>query len=169
MQTGEGPLNLIVIIGDSIIKHINPRKLSRRPVKKFTYPGKTCEEITELVDNIVVNDDPSHVIIHCSTNNLTTDPAEVCVDKLKNLVSKVKTMFPNCSIGLSSLTYREDVSVDLVRIEVNEHLKRLAANSNFLFIDNSAIDSTYVNNDKLHLNNKGTALPYWQNPLLTTL
>ena len=73
--------------------------MSRRPVKKFTYPGKTCEEITELVDNIL-NDDPSHVTIHCGTNNLTTDPAEVCVDKFKNLVSRVKRRFPNCSIGL---------------------------------------------------------------------
>ena len=146
----------IVIIGDS--EHINPRKLSRRPVKKFTYPGKTCEEITEFVDNIIVNDDPSHVIIHCGTNNLMTDPAEVCVDKLKNLVSKVKTKFPNCNIGLSSITYRGDINVDPVRIEVNEHLKRLAIHSNFLFIDNSVIDSSCVNNSKLHLNDKGTAL-----------
>ena len=127
-------------------------------MKKFTYPGKTCEEITEFVDNIIVNDDPSHVIIHCGTNNLMTDPAEVCVDKLKNLVSKVKTKFPNCNIGLSSITYRGDINVDPVRIEVNEHLKRLAIHSNFLFIDNSVIDSSCVNNSKLHLNDKGTAL-----------
>ena len=40
----------------------------------------------------------------------------------------------------------------------NEHLKRLAINSNFLFVDKSVIDSTCVNNSKLHLNGKGTAL-----------
>ena len=28
----------IVIIGDSIIKNIDPRRLSKRPVRKFTYP-----------------------------------------------------------------------------------------------------------------------------------
>ena len=75
----------IVIIGDSIIKHINPKKLSRRPVRKFTYPSKTCEEIAECIDSINVNDDPFQVIIHCGTNNLTTDQAEVCVDKPRAL------------------------------------------------------------------------------------
>ncbi len=81
-QNIQRSLKPIVIIGDSIIKHINPKKLSRRPVSKFTYPGKTCEEIAERIDSINVSDDPSQVIIHCGTNNLTTDQAEVCVDKI---------------------------------------------------------------------------------------
>jgi sialic acid synthase SpsE len=95
-------------------------------VRKFTYPGKTCEEIAECIDSIFVNDDPSQVIIHCGTNNLTTDQAEVCVDKIKNLVGKVKTKFPNSSIGVSSLTYREDINVDFIRVKVNDQLNRLA-------------------------------------------
>jgi len=31
----------VVLIGDSMIKHIEPKKLSRKPVNKHTYPGKT--------------------------------------------------------------------------------------------------------------------------------
>jgi hypothetical protein len=127
-------------------------------VRKFTYPGKTCEEIAECIDSIIVNDDPSQVIIHCGTNNLTTDQAEVCVDKIKNLVGKVKTKFPNSSIGVSSLTYREDINVDLIRVKVNDQLKRLAHDNNFQFIDNSVIGSTCLNNSNLHLNAKGTSL-----------
>ena len=80
------------------------------------------------------------------TNNLTTDQAEVCVDKIKNLVGKVKTKFPNSSIGVSSLTYREDINVDVIRVEVNDQLKRLAHDNNFQFIDNSVIDRTCLNN-----------------------
>jgi hypothetical protein len=91
-------------------------------VRKFTYPSKTCEEIAECIDSINVNDDPSQVIIHCGTNNLTADQAEVCVDKIKNLVGKVKTKFPHSSIGVSSLTYREDINVDVIRVEVNDQL-----------------------------------------------
>ena len=30
----------IVIIGDSIIKNIDPRRLSKKPVRKFTYPAR---------------------------------------------------------------------------------------------------------------------------------
>ena len=48
------PINLkpIILLGDSIIKHIDPKKLSRRTVYKYTYPGKTCEEIKEAVDDL---------------------------------------------------------------------------------------------------------------------
>jgi hypothetical protein len=93
------------------------------------------------------------------TNNLTTNQAEVCVDKIKNLVGKVKTKFPNSSIsGVSSLTYREDINVDVIRVEVNDQLKRLAHENNFQFIVNSLIDSTCLNNSNLHLNAKGTLL-----------
>ena len=54
-QNTQRSLKPIVIIGDSIIKHINPKKLSRRPVSKFTYPGKTCEEIAERIDSTNVS------------------------------------------------------------------------------------------------------------------
>ncbi len=70
----------------------------------------------------------------------------MCVDKIKNLVGKVKTKFPNSSIGVSSLTYREDINVDVIRVEVNDQLKRLAHDNNFQFIDNSVIDRTCLNN-----------------------
>ena len=82
----------------------------------------------------------------------------MCVDKLKNLVGKVKTKFPNSSIGVSILIYREDINVDLIPAEVNNQLKRLAYDNNFQFIDNSVIESTCLNNSNLHLNAKGTSL-----------
>ena len=65
----------IVIIGDSIIKSIDPRKLSKKPVRKFTYPGKTADQISEQVTSINVSGDPAHVIVHTGTNNLPTDSA----------------------------------------------------------------------------------------------
>ncbi len=74
------------------------------------------------------------------------------------MVGKVKTKFPNSSIGVSSLTYREDINVDVIRVEVNDQLKRLAHDNNFQLIDNSVIDRTCLNNSNLHLNAKGTSL-----------
>ena len=35
----------IILIGDSIVKNINPRKISKRRVVKRTFPGKNAEEI----------------------------------------------------------------------------------------------------------------------------
>ena len=75
----EGP---IVIIGDSIIKDIIPEKLSRKPVKKYKFAGKTAEEISKQLDSIQLQENPSHVIIHAGTNNLRTDTAKTCVTKI---------------------------------------------------------------------------------------
>ena len=147
-------LKSILVIGDSIIKHIDPNKLSRRVVRKFTYRGKTCEEISEAVDDIQTTTDPSHIIIHCGTNNLPTDTAEVCATKIVNLARKVRNKFPNSKVGVSGLTYREDIAVNPVLLEVNEKLKKLSATHEFSYIDDSKIDNTCLNWSKLHLNEK---------------
>ncbi len=61
----------IVFIGDSIIKHIDPKKLAKRKVSKYTYPGKSAEDIEEAeLRTIKVNSTPSHIIIHAGTNNI---------------------------------------------------------------------------------------------------
>ena len=136
-----------MLIGDSMIKHIDPKKLSQRHVYKFSYPGKTTGEIAEAVDNIAIVSDPSHVIIHTGTNNLPAESVDSCVADINSLVLKVKNKFPNTSIGLSSIVYREDTNVDAKRIEVNEKAKLIAEDSNITYIDNSVIDaSALINN-----------------------
>ena len=159
-KSGEvGKTRPIVLIGDSMIKHIDPKKLSQRHVHKFSYPGKTTAEIAEAVDNIAVaSADPSHVIIHTGTNNLPSESADSCVADIKNLVLKVKSKFPNSSIGLSGIVYREDINVDAKRIEVNERVKLTAVDNNFTYIDNSVIDASALNGSRLHLNAKGSSL-----------
>ena len=54
----------VVLIGDSIIKNIIPQKLSRKRVHKFTYPGKSADEIEFEIRNIDQNLAPSHVILY---------------------------------------------------------------------------------------------------------
>ena len=47
-------------------------------VYKYTYPSKTCEEINKAVSDMHTKLNPSHVIVHCGTNNPVTDSADVC-------------------------------------------------------------------------------------------
>ena len=155
-KSGEvGKTRPIVLIGDSVIKHIDPKKLSQRHVHKFSYPGKTTDEIAEAVDNIAVASDPSHIIIHTGTNNLPLESVDSCVVDIKSLVLKMKSKFPNSSIGLSGIAYREDTNV-----EVNERVKLIAENDNIIitYIDNSVIDTSALNGSRLHLNAKGSSL-----------
>ena len=84
----------VVLIGDSIIKNIIPQKLSQKRVHKFTYPGKSADEIEFEIRNIDQNLAPSRVILHCGTNNLPTDDPNVCIKKLEDLCSRVQGNFP---------------------------------------------------------------------------
>ena len=55
----------VILIGNSIIKHIGPRKLSKKQVYKHTYPGKRAEEISKEIRSIThPQTNVSHVIIH---------------------------------------------------------------------------------------------------------
>ena len=151
----------IVIIGDSKIKNIDPRRLSKKPVRKFTYPGKTADQISEEVTSINVSGDPAHVIVHAGTNNLPTDSAQRCAEKIVNLAKSclvLKLKFPNSRRAVSALTHREDLDLSAKLHDANENLKSLSESNNFTFIDNSIIDNSCLDNSKLHLNSKGSSL-----------
>ena len=98
----------IVIIGDSIIKHIIPKKISSRNVTKITFPGKTADEMSNQLDQIKLKSTPSHIIIHALTNNLPVDTAETGAEKVGPLASNLKIKFPTSRIGISSIVTRED-------------------------------------------------------------
>jgi hypothetical protein len=93
----------IVIIGDSIIKHIIPKKISSRNVTKITFPGKTADEMSNQLDKIKLKSTPSHIIIHALTNNLPVDTAETGAVKVGQLASNLKTKFTTSRIGISSI------------------------------------------------------------------
>ena len=65
----------------------------------------------------------------------------------------MKSKFPNSSIGLSSIVYREDINID-----ANEKVKLIAEDNNFTYIDNSVIDTSALNGSRLHPNVKGSSL-----------
>lgn len=145
----------ILLIGDSIIKNIHPRKLSRRKVNKRTFPGKTAEEIISEVKNI--KSDPSHIILHAGTNNLPVNNPSVCIKKIESLAININKKFPNSTIGLSSITLRRDLNLEEQVAKVNEGLQEFCTKNEFNFIDNRNLDSSCLNGSLLHLNAKGSA------------
>ena len=114
---------------------------------KFTYPGKTVDEIESDVQHIDGNLSPSHVILHCGTNNLPTDEPNVCMKKLENLCLIVQSKFPKAKIAVSTITCRKDIQ-----------LKNKIGETNNMIMDHYNINETCLNNSNLHLNAKGTAL-----------
>ena len=108
----------ILLIGDSIIKNIDPRKMSRRRTVKICLPGKRAEQITAEVKSIpVIN--PSHVVIHAGTNNLPTDSEHECAKHVEDLAKCTKARFPDAKVALSAITPRRDIDLSAKVVEVN--------------------------------------------------
>ena len=68
----------VVMVGDSMIKHVDPKKLSKKKVYKYTYPGETAESISAKISTLNAQIQPSHVIIHVGTNNIPILDLHVC-------------------------------------------------------------------------------------------
>jgi hypothetical protein len=130
----------VVLIGDSIVKNINPKKISKKNVK-----------------SIPTNSTPSHVIIHVGTNNLPINTADECVKNIEDLAHSAKARFPGSRIALSSIIGRHDIDITSKILEVNKSLKVLRTKHGYAFIDNQNIDKSCLNGSNLHLNAKGSA------------
>ncbi len=126
---------------------------------KYTFPGKKAEDITKEICTITVPETHvSHLLVHAGTNNLRTDSAKQCAQNIKNLVSCVKDKFPSAKIGISGLIMTYDIEVASKVQEVNKDLKQICINYDAHFVDNSNVNKSGLNNSKLHLNPKGSAV-----------
>ena len=147
----------IPIIGDSIIKHIDPKKISRKKTIKRTFPGKTAEQIKSEVESMEVEVLPSHIIVHAGTNDLSVQPPHNCVKNIENLALCIKKKFTDSRIAISSITVRNDLDLSKQISTANEELQKMCSKNGFDFIKNNNIDATCLNGGLLHLNSKGSA------------
>ena len=146
-----------MLIGDSMIKNIIPRKISKRQIIKRTFPGKTAEEIKSEINTISPETAPSHIIIHAGTNNLPTNSVRETVNHIEELANCVKQKFPSSQIGLSSITNRNDIELSTKIMDVNKKVEEFCDKRGFEFIDNQNIDNSCLNGSNMHLNSKGSA------------
>ena len=147
----------IVVIGDSIMKNVNGRDLSRvNSVKIRPHPGASTDDPTDHIKP-AIRKNPDIVVIHTGTNDLQNN----CniVKKAKKLVSAVKEVDKDNSIKIafSGIINREDENFKDKNNYVNNKLKNYCNSAGMGFIDNSNIDGSCLNRGKLHLNKKGIA------------
>ena len=143
----------IVVIGDSIIKNVNGRDLSRvNSVKIRPHPGASTED---PIDHIKPAMPKNHdiVVIDTGTNDLQNN----CniVKKAKKLVSAVKEVDKDNSrkIAFSSIINREDEDFKDNINDVSNKLKKASAIQQVWILLAIQI---LMDRGKLHLNRKGT-------------
>ena len=143
----------VYVIGDSIVKNLDGRKMARKKnVKVRSFPGATTSDMTDFVKPII-RKKPESVILHVGTNDLKSNPEAQIADNIIELANSIRNQQINCVISL--LTYRKGNIWNSGKT-VNKIVKRKSEELGIRIIENDNINSSHLNNSGLHLNKRGT-------------
>ena len=146
-----------LIVGDSIVKHIDGWRLNKRmrsTVSVRSIPGTTTKGMIHHVKGCLEDTSPDCIILHHGTNDLNSNStSEEIADKILNLVASIKTS--KTQVFVYGLVIRKD-KLNKKGNEVNELLKTKCEIRQLSFIDNKNISLGMLNKSGIHLNEYGT-------------
>lgn len=156
-QKNQKEINTL-IIGDSMIKDIDPKLMSADGnIFKKSLPGGKIEDLSSKLNTCAFKCKRS-VIIHMGSNNITSDDSPMIIaSRLVSETEKIKSSTQAPQVIISGIINRNDVKAKSKIAETNNHLKQLCSQKKWKFIDNERIDESCLNSSKLHLNKKGSA------------
>ena len=146
----------VAILGDSILKNIEPYKVRKglntdQKVYIKSFPGASTKDM-ESYSIPTKNYGNDLVILHCGTNDLRTSKSPSDISKMIfDLAKEIKT--EDNEVMISGIVPRND-ELNSKGKSVNSLLKSLCKDK-FHFIDNNNITFRHLNSSKIHLNIDG--------------
>ena len=144
-----------MIIGNSMIKHVNGREVFRDDSAKIRcHPGATTYDIIDYV-RPTAGKKPDMIIIHAGTNDIQNKVNTLQKDR--KVITIIKEI--DIQIAFSSVIHRDDQDFEEEIKEINRNLENLSKGKGIKFINNNNnIDGSCLNRSKLYLNKSETAL-----------
>eukprot|EP00745_Piridium_sociabile_P024706 TRINITY_DN39157_c0_g1_i4.p1 TRINITY_DN39157_c0_g1~~TRINITY_DN39157_c0_g1_i4.p1 ORF type:complete len:967 (+),score=138.64 TRINITY_DN39157_c0_g1_i4:654-3554(+) len=127
----------VLLIGDSVLKHVNPRKLSPQHelVYKVCIPGLTVNQLTDYLHTMTVPSSVKTIALHVGINSCPSGP--ISKDVWTDLLSVCKTLFPEASVVASSIIpARGRHNLNNAIIPSNRNLSSVCKTLGVTFIDN---------------------------------
>ena len=146
----------ILVIGDSVIKHLQPGRLSRKQkVICRTMRGAKIEDVAQRAKETASKHSVSEVIVHIGTNNTSDDPETIAA----KITSLCDTLQPTL-VTVSSIIHRKYQSVSERKKvdDSNELLKSITTRNHWGFIDNRNINTDHLMTDGVYVNSVGVRL-----------
>ena len=154
---------VIYIVGDSMLKNINPMKMRMRnllPKNKkvivHAHRGATIEDIGDHI-NPIIRKSPNKVIIHCGTNDLCSNlpPNKIAENIIKLGLS---LNLPGESFVISSIVPRGD-DLKGKAAQVNSELMLECQKRNMAYVSHDNINSEiHLNQSNLHTTALGSKI-----------
>ena len=145
-----------LIIGDSIPKHLQGNRMSRRHrIINRCIPGTNIDFWKKFGPLFVDHYDPDYLIIHLGTNDINnTFPIE-CIKFLRELIKCLLYVKSSLHIVISGLTTQHNVGHKAWIREFNARIFEICQKQCWHFIQNDSIKDSHLTNDGLHLNMSG--------------
>ena len=160
----------VLLIGDSIIvkfskfSSVFDKLFSKFDPLNFSIGGDKIQNVLWRINIISLSPSPQYIFIHCDTNNIENNDAEVTLDGLITLARVVKKKYEDVKIIISSLLPKDKANSrkHSLAIATYIYLKEACNFNSFSFIEmysgwilGSSLNTLIFKNDHLHLPNFG--------------
>ena len=150
------------LIGDSLVKNIESRKLSHACRGKTIVEcsrGAKIKDFHKKANEFLASghiDGNTALIVHCGTNDLAVENEDAAATNLRMLINDLKPKTK--SLAISAVTLRNDSAAVTARIvnRFNRLTESICEQTNVCFIDNRNILAHHLNRSNLHLNSNGS-------------
>ena len=148
------------LIGDSIVKNIESRKLScafRGKVKVECLRGSKIKDIHYRADELLAFgqlDKNTALVVHCGTNDLAFENKDTAATYVLMFITDLKPK--EKSVAILALTLRNDSAIITAHIinRFNRITETICEQTNVSFIDNKNVMAHHLNISNLHLNSR---------------
>ena len=128
----------VIILGDSVIKHVNGYDIARKLDKCEVFVKRFSEAKVRCVKDHMkpsLHANPDHFVLHIGTNDLNSDRSpELIAKSITDVGSSLKN--DSHDVSISSIVVRNDKFKEKAA-QANENLERLCAERNIYFINHA--------------------------------
>ncbi|CAB3999511.1 Scavenger receptor cysteine-rich type 1 M130 [Paramuricea clavata] len=148
----------IAILGDSMIKMLNPSRLRRSIGRKTivkTFPGASVTDMKHYVKP-TLEKNPELIVLHVGTNDIHQKEPEEIVKEMESLCTGIVTN-SLAKVAISEIIQREDESRNIKIKNTNNLLAKLCSKYKWAIVQHGNINISNLHASGLHLNITGTA------------
>ena len=144
----------LAVLGDSMIKYINPRQLQNGVKPKIavkTFPGAAIADMSHYAKP-TLSTAPDEIILRIGTNDLKAKTPEAVINAAANLGESITQLHKDTKLTFSEIITRvDDESLTRKVTLYNSLLAKLCLERNWQLISHNNIDKSHLNSYGLHL------------------
>lgn len=156
----------LLIIGDSIVKYVDPEKINPGGRNKLIcIPGGTLPDIRNALIQESKDNYIDSLILNLGTNHLPVESPISISENISNFCAEIRQKLPNTRLLLSGILPKSSEHYTPSISFINNRLFKASKNYRFklimhkkFFHEDGSINFSLLSKDKIHLNKHGVAV-----------